>query len=53
MISPEQLDAIYLTRLQVEKWTDEELRLNSNLKSAREELERRQTKGKEAEYDKS
>ena len=35
-----RIDAVYLVRPQVERWTDEELR-RSSLKSARDELERR------------
>ena len=36
-----QLDVLYIVRPQVERWTIEELEANSNLESARKELERR------------
>ena len=41
-ILTEPLDAIYIVRPQVERWTIEELKKNSNLGSAKEELERRE-----------
>lgn len=43
-----RIDVLYVTRPQVERWSDEELRMNSNLPAAREELEKRM-KSKEEE----
>ncbi len=36
-----KIDAIYICRPQVERWTDKELEMNSNLKEARRELQKR------------
>ena len=43
-ILTEPLDVIYIVRPQVERWTNEELKMNSNLESARKELEKRERK---------
>ena len=36
-----KLDVLYITRPQVERWTEKELMRNINLKVAKEELEKR------------
>jgi len=43
-MSKAKIDAIYMVRPQVERWTVEELEMNSNLRSARVELEQRRRK---------
>lgn len=46
--SGEKIDALYISRYQVEKWTDEELKIyiNLGLPAAKRELEKREQKKK-------
>ena len=46
MAKRHKLDAIYISRFQVEKWTDEELERNINIPAAKRELEKRKERQK-------
>ena len=39
-----KVDVIYVTRLQVERWSDEELQRNSNIPAVKREIENRKEK---------
>lgn len=50
-MNKKKVDVIYVIRLQVERWSDEELQRNSNLPAVKREIESRKEKEKKDEDD--